>query len=134
MGFSACCCASKRPPMVGGKAGKTKRTSQSIRRGCRNRVSIRFLFSNSSWPKWFNSMQQRGPGLRQRNQFALAKLIAGFTHGARDCRPILQVGGEEALHHAMRQLSRQTIQHHGGISLFISQPAPLKIVEVPAFG
>src|SRR5207302_11167977 len=63
--------------------------------------------------------------------FAQTKFLPGFSHGAKDCRPILLVGGEDPCDHAMGKFGYETVQHHRRVTLFIDYMSLVSTGAIP---
>jgi len=72
------------------------------------------------------SMLNGADSLR-RSQFALSELGSGLMHGTKERRPILEIGSEDSLDHALRELRYQAVQHHRGNARLIGQASPVQV-------
>src|SRR5579863_7274460 len=61
----------------------------------------------------------------QRRDLALAKFFTGFSHGAQNGGPVVQVRGENLRYHAAGQFWRQAIQGDRRIAHLIGQARPV---------
>ena len=57
----------------------------------------------------------------------LAELIAGSLHGAQQCRPIVDVCGEDVGDHAAGEVGDQDVEHCRGVAHFVGEARPVEV-------
>src|SRR5689334_23983055 len=63
----------------------------------------------------------------------MPEVFSCFSHGAVQCRPVLNVRSEDLCRHTPCQLRHKAMKHDRLIAELIGKPSPVEVVGVPAF-